>query len=269
MPADIFVERLASRLVSLPPWRQAKHAAEHRRFLANTTENLFWGVHDSFDAAAAAAPTSRPLGYDNDASSQLYVPQVSAWDYPAIFWLGRSFDEGLRSVFDLGGHIGVKHYAFKRLLNYPPDLRWRVCDVPAVAERGRELARTKAPGGQLEFTSDWRDASGVDVLFASGSLQYLPLTLGQMLAQMATRPRRILLNTTAVHPGRTFYTVNSIGTAFCPYRVQALDELTDELVAHGYRRRDGWENAGKPLVVPMTTGFDLDHYTGLCFDLGA
>jgi putative methyltransferase (TIGR04325 family) len=261
MAASRFLDRLTGR-AGTPP----DSAAEHRRFLDNTTENLFWGVHDSFSAAQAAAPTSRPVGYDNDASAELYSPQISAWDYPALFWLGRSLDEGLRSVFDLGGHIGIKFYAFKRLLAYPPELRWRVCDVPAVIGRGAEIARSKGAETQLGFTSNPLDASGFDVLYASGSLQYLPQTIGRMLDQMAIKPRRILLNTTAVHTERTYYTVNSIGTAFCPYRVQSHDELTGELVRHGYRRRDGWENAGKALIVPLTDGYSLDHYSGFCFD---
>ncbi len=260
--------RSDSLLHWLQPLRQLAQAAAYRRFLENTDQNLFWGVFDSFDAAAAAAPATRPLGYDNEASAQLYVPQIYSFDYPALFWIGRSFDDGLHSVFDLGGHVGIKHYAFRRLLHYPDDLRWTVCDVPAVVERGRMLALQKAPGGKLVFTTDFRAASGFDVLLASGSLQYLPLRIGQMLAEMPVKPRRIVLNVTALHPSRTYYTLNSIGTAFCPYRVQAHDELVAELVSHGYRRRDEWENWGKVIHVPLTTDHDVQHYTGFCFDLG-
>jgi len=61
------------------------------------------------------------------------------------------------------------------------------------------------------------------------------------------------LNSTAVHPDRTLYTLRSrFGVA--PYRVQHHDELLDELTEAGYKRRDGWRNEGKSIQLPFVDG---------------
>lgn len=261
---------LIDRLERAPGLREAGQKAYLRRFLNNTHENLFLGVYESFEQAAASAPAARPLGYDNSDSANIaYASQITPRDYPAMFWLARAMAEGLRSVFDLGGHVGVKYYAFRRVLGYPADLRWTVCDVPAVVKRGREIAAARAPEGCLAFTDRYADASGQDVLFASGSLQYLPKTLAELLSGLGRLPRRLVINGTPIHESRAFFTLNSIGTAFCPYRVQQRKAFVDSILALGYEKRDEWENTGKAMIIPFENGYDVKHYSGFCFDLSA
>jgi putative methyltransferase (TIGR04325 family) len=254
----------------LPPLLSAltREAAYRRKFLDNQDENLFMGSFENFAVAEANAPSGKPVGYDNpEAATMLYSHQIYFYDYPALFWLGRSLDSGLRTVVDLGGHIGIKYYAFRRVLNYPPDLRWTVCDVPAVVKAGQEVAAQRQVTHQLDFTADFHKASGCDVLYASGSLQYLPLRLSELLVELPVKPKRIVLNTTAVHPERTLYTLNSIGVAVCPYRIEHYDQLFADLTGAGYVRRDAWRNEGKPIEVPFIEGGDKPHYIGCCFDL--
>ena len=243
-----------------------REEAYRRKFLENREENLFMGSFKSFATAEASAPTSKAVGYDNAPADAFYSHQVAFYDYPGLFWLDRSLDDGMRRIFDLGGHVGIKYYAFRRMLDYPADLRWRVCDVPSVVKSGRELAVQREATAQLSFTTEIRDASGCDVLYASGSLQYLPQRISEIIAALPVKPRRIVLNTTAVHPERTLYTLNSIGFAVCPYRIQHHDELLAELAAAGYKRRDAWRNEGKPIEVPFVDGGDKPYYAGCCFD---
>ena len=101
----------------------------------------------------------------------------------------------------------------------------------------------------------------------SGSLQYLPVRMDAILSALAVKPRRIVMNTTAVHPERTIYTLNSIGVAVCAYRIQHHDELLADLARSGYRKRDVWRNEGKPIEVPFVDGGDKPYYAGCCFDL--
>ena len=111
-----------------------------RRFRRNRDENLFRGVYDSAQAATRSAPVAAPIGYDNDQSAGLYdyhLVRVFAHDYAAMFWMERSFAEGSSSVLDIGGHVGLKYYAFRKYLSYPKHLRWQVCDVPSVIARGK------------------------------------------------------------------------------------------------------------------------------------
>jgi len=259
---------LLGALRNMPLFKQRQLAAYQRRFLENASENLFMGRFDSFEGALAQVPKHKPTGYDNAESAKLaYTSQITSWDYPVLFWLQRAFGDGLTSVFDLGGHVGIKYYAFKRTLPFPAGLRWTVCDVPAVIKEGAEIATHRDPTQQLGFTSDYAQASGHDILLASGSLQYLPIRLVEILRTLPVKPRRILLNTTAAHTEETFYTVNSISTAFCAYRIQSWEELKEELKSAGYARVDTWQNDGKPIGVPFERGGDLAYYAGGYFQL--
>src|SRR5436305_1048893 len=101
------------------------------------------GVFATYAECAAAAPESRPLGYDNDDAAAMYrdrLDKVYPGDYPMIHWLGRAFESGSRRVFDLGGHVGIAYYAYRRYLDYPASLSWQVHDVAAVMASGRRLA---------------------------------------------------------------------------------------------------------------------------------
>lgn len=255
-------------LAKLLPLRTLQESAYRRKFLLNTDEHLFSGSYDSFEAAASAVPTSKPLGFDNaEEARKLYSPQIFFYDYPCLFWLSRSFKDGLRSVFDLGGHTGLKFHAFRRMLDYPEDMHWKVCDVPGVVQAGREIAAERNAGAQLSFTTDFKEASGSDILYIAGTLQFLPQTLSEIIDALAVKPKRIILNTTPVHAEHAIYTVYSLGFAFSPYRIQHHDELIAQLTASGYKRRDVWQNVGKPIEVPFVKGGDAIYYVGCCFDL--
>jgi putative methyltransferase (TIGR04325 family) len=191
---------------------------------------------------------------------------MDAHDYPSLYWLTRSLHEGMRSVFDVGGAIGIKFMAFREPLRAWPDLVWKVQDVPAMVENGRELARQRGDDRQLQFTEHFQDGDGSEVLFASGVLQYLPQSLGELLSGCSRRPRRIVINTAAIHPQTEFFTVNSIGTAFCPYRVQTQAALIRGLVGMGYRIRESWINPGKEMTIPFHPDLSLNHYSGYCLD---
>jgi putative methyltransferase (TIGR04325 family) len=232
-------------------------------------QQLYRGVFDSFESAQASAPATKPISYDNTASAELYLQHLrhDAFDYPALFWIERSLSDGMRTVFDVGGSIGIKYFAFSRLIPFPPDLRWTVEDMPAVAERGRAFAAERGVAHQLSFTADFGDCDGKDVLYASGALQYLPKSLGELLGMLVRKPRRIVVNTTPIHPTLSFFTLNNIGTAFCPYRVQSHAQFVREVTQHGYELRDHWQNVGKAMRIPFEAAHDVEAYSGYCFDL--
>jgi hypothetical protein len=86
------------------------------------------------------------------------VKQVFPNDYPMMVWLSNALDDGARKLFDLGGHVGISYYADQPFLRYPPELSWRVCDVPAVAQAGRRLAARRDQFHQLDFTERFEEA---------------------------------------------------------------------------------------------------------------
>ncbi len=257
------------RSVLIPGIRHLIEASYVKAFIKNRDQNLFHGVFDSFDAAAVCAASCGVTGYDNEASAALYLDhmRVDAHDYPAMFWLGKSFLEGMRNVFDVGGSIGIKYYAFAKTMPLPGNVAWTVADVPAVVAKGASLAAERGVSQTLHFTDRVNAGDGIQILFASGSLQYLPHTLAEHLGDWSKRPRRIIINTTPMHPTTEFFTVNSIGTAFCAYRVQTQARMVKDLGRLGYRMLDYWVNRGKELRLPLQPELSLDHYKGFCFDL--
>ncbi|HTF90347.1 MAG TPA: TIGR04325 family methyltransferase [Planctomycetota bacterium] len=256
------------RAWNLTPLRQLRQRAFERRFEAGRSGHSFRGVFDSFEAAQASAPASLPLGYDNQESAEMYTRrlEIDDHDYPALFWLEKSLQEGMRTIVDLGGSVGIKYYAFRPFLTQPERVTWRVIDVPAAVERGRQLARSMQTGEQLEFSASLASAERADVLYASGSLQYLPQTLAEILGGLVHRPRRLVVNTTPIHAERSFFTLNSIGTAFCPYRIQARSAFVEGVESRGYRLRAQWKNVNKHMDLPFESGLTLEHYSGFCFD---
>lgn len=240
-----------------------------REFVSNRDRNLFHGVYATWAEAEAAAREFGREGYDNPESADLYLSRtrLDAYDYPALCWILRSLQEGMHSVFDVGGSIGIKYLAFREALAGSPNLRWIVQDVPAVVQRGRELSQQRGDSSNLSFTDRFADGDGVDLLFASGVVQYLPQTLGELLQGFRRLPRRIVINTAAIHGDREFFTVNSIGTAFCPYRVQTQAGMVRGLTAQGYRLREVWQNTGKSLRLPLQPGYSIENYSGYCLDL--
>ncbi|WP_082568272.1 TIGR04325 family methyltransferase [Rhizobacter sp. Root1221] len=252
-----------------PVVRRFVESSFEREFVANRDRNMFWGVFDSFESAARKAECYGVSGYDNEASADMYLTHMrpDAFDYPAMFWLRKSFDAGLRRVSDVGGSVGIKFYAYRKSIPLPPDVDWTVVDVPAVVSRGKALAAQKGVDPALHFTDDLTHQLDSDILFASGSLQYLPRTLGSYLRSWNRRPNRVVINITPIHPDSAYFTVNSIGTAFCPYRVQTHAGLIAELTQLGYSLKDTWANRGKALELPLRPDLSLDHYRGFCFDL--
>jgi putative methyltransferase (TIGR04325 family) len=166
-----------------------------------------------------------------------------------------------------GGSVGIKYFAFGKFLRLPPDMTWRVIEVPAVVRRGRDFAIERGVAQALQFDDDPAAVDGLDILFASGSLQYLPRTLPEILAGLAKKPRRIIVNTTPMHPLRNYFTLNSVGTAFCPYRVQHAETFVHSVSALGYRLRDEWRNVGKRMEIPFHPEESLGDYSGFCFDV--
>lgn len=248
-------------------WLEARYA---RRFFSSASlmENLYRGVYPTFEAAQSSVPTSRQSSYDNKASADLYrerTRRVYINDYPMMLWLSKFFESGSRSVFDLGGHVGIAYYAYQRYVRYPEGLRWQVMDVPAVNDAGKAWAEDNDPAARLSFTDQAEDASGVDIFFAAGSLQYLDYTLADLLRGLRQLPRHLLLNSVPIHTRDSYFTVQNMGTACCPYRVTAEREFLHDLKGLGYALKDRWENPHRSCMIPFHPDHSLDRYFGFSF----
>ncbi len=253
-------------LAELPVLNWFMRPVYRSMFLRNRWLNLYSGVFDSFAAAQASAPPARAVGYDNAASAGLYRERIRALrasDFPSLFWMQRLIQGGARRVFDLGGHFGISYYALALRSELPSDLDWCVYDVPAVVTSGREYAAQHDADGRLRFTGDRQGADGADVLLASGALQYLDYSLAELLRTLSRPPRELVICQTPLHPSLSFFTLQSMGTAFCPYRVSAEPRFVAELAELGYHVVDRWESLEKRCRIPFRPGYSLDRYTGL------
>lgn len=269
MRGKYFLIRTAHRVSRWPGVRQLLDADARHEFIANRDQNMFYGVYYTWEQASRAAEAYGTSGYDNAESAELYLARtrIMPYDYPPLYWMTRFLMEGQRSILDLGGSIGIKYYAFKKHLEPWPEVSWTVHDVPAAVDRGRRFAKERGEEGPLRFVDEFDQGEGADVLFASGVLQYLPRTLAEMLSGWKKLPPRIVINITPVHEEREFFTVNSIGTAFCPYRVQTQSGLMSGLTRLGYKLRALWQNEGKTLKIPFRPELYLAAYSGYCLDL--
>lgn len=234
-----------------------------RRFRTAGGVGALCGVYESFAEAAAAAPAGAALGYDHAGAAVLYRERLDAIvpkDYPALFWLREALP-GASGVFDLGGHVGLSYYAFRRYVAYPAGLRWVVCDVPAVTAEGEAIARERGESA-LGFTNDPEQMTGADVLLAAGSLQYIERPVDVLIAGLARRPRHILINQMPTHATRAFVTLQNIGVAFCPYRVARVDAVPEALGRLGYDLVDRWDDPSRRVALPYHPEASPVAYTG-------
>lgn len=268
-----WLHRSADALAKLPAIDRMRRKRFEREFAGHVEGgfggNLYRGVFPTFEAAQASAPAGKPIGYDNEDAASLYVERtkrVYPSDYPVMFWLEKLFRSGARTVFDFGGHIGIGYYGYRKYVAYPDGLKWTVHDVAAVVAKGRELARTLDTHRSLQFADHYDAADGVDIYFSAGAIQYLPVTLAQMLAPLARKPRYLVLNLTALHPSESFFTLQSIGASFCPYRVMQFGEFVKSLTSLGYVQKDAWENPDKRCTVAFEPKHSIDRYYGFVFE---
>lgn len=237
-------------------------------------ENDYYGVYDTYAdaqvAARALSTRSLPATYDTDAAGRMYrdhLTRIRVSDYPLVYWLTRLFADGQRRVFDLGGHIGVSYYGFRDYVGYPADMTWTIHDMPAVMAAGAKWAVDHDPTRQLTFAGTPELADGHDVLISTGALQYLDYTLAQLLERLAHRPRHVLVNLTPMHPTRSYFTLQNLSIAICPYRVTAVEEFRDAVQALGYVTVDHWQSQERSLRIPFEPSCTVDAYHGFHFAL--
>ncbi len=215
-----------------------------------------WGTYENF--AAAEAEARRLFGkadYDEPRivknSLEVFMA-TNLFDWPVIFHLDRAIRErGAMSVVDFGGHIGVKYYAFRPFLKFPPGFRWSVVDVPAMTSAGRARRQELGAGDELHFHEHAEQVGPADILFCSGSLQYTPFEL-TALASSFGKPQTILLSKIPVTSGQAFVTLDNLGHARVPYRIYAQDELEAQMRDMGYRELARWNIPEKDFSIPFT-----------------
>lgn len=235
-------------------------------FLFARSRVEFRGVYSSREDAVRSIPRNGiPIGYDNESAAGYYrelLRTVRPHDYPVLFWLRELLRSG--RLFEVGGHVGVAYYSFQQYLTHPDGLEWQIHDTPAVCESGRLLAAERS-ATNLQFTTDISHGDGADIFLSIGALQYLEFSLADILGGYRNRPRHVLINVTPVADRAPYFTVQNIGVAYCPYRIESRSELQSKMSALGYQLVDAWENPGKFCQIALHPEASLSHYEGFYF----
>jgi putative methyltransferase (TIGR04325 family) len=232
------------------------------------------GVYETYAEAAAAAPKGGAVGYNQKTLGEHPQPEMltaglevgvfNPRDYPLVVWLAKAFEDG-KTVFDFGGNVGLGYYAYKRFMRYPEGLRWVVCEVEEFCKAGRRVAEERG-AKNLEFTEDFAEAEGMDILVTCGTIQFLEDSFGKRVARLKRKPKHLLLHRSTMSDHPTFYTLENIGYSYCPYRVTNKQELFGELEGAGYELIDTWTDA-KELKIPFHPKRMVKGYTGAYFKL--
>lgn len=230
----------------------------------------FRGAYDSHEAAMAAVPADKLPGYNHEEIAEVSFEQMcrlAPWDYPVLYWLNRLFELDCRRVLDAGGHMGTKYRAFSGYLaGRDASMAWTIYDLPEIVKAGRRQAELDRLD-ELRFVDDLRDSGPVDVLLASGLLQYLDIPFGTLIGRMREKPAWILINKLAVREGRTVVTLENFGKALVPYRIRCRSDFFKEIDALGYAIEDSWENPTLSHVIPTHPELGASTSIGLCLRL--
>jgi len=237
--------------------RYFDHAEGHIR--------LFRGIYPNFPAAAQAMPAWRPAGYDNESSAYRVIDEwlsISEYDYPIMFWLSKLVPE-CRTLFDWGGNVGLKYFAYRKYLPYPQDMRWRVSDLPAVVAVGRTIAEREGATA-LEFTTTLDGLAEADILLAAGSLNFIEDPIA-MLRALPALPRHFIPCKVPVYERPSKVTLHNMGTAVCLYHLFNRDEFVRGVEQLGYRLVDEWKSSDCSCYIPLHAEYSIPAYSGFYF----
>jgi putative methyltransferase (TIGR04325 family) len=266
------------------------------------TPNAFRGVFHTFSEAEQAIPGHLRLGYNVPelhgshaelsgellssfgespaamAVNSVYIPSVNQTikfgkhplfrfhqsDYPLLLWLNNALKDSLR-VFDLGGSLGFSYYTYGIYISYPEGLKWISCDVNEAVIAGKELVKELNLGG-LEFTTNFSDANGVDILLTCGTLQYIEPALAVLLKTLDVMPQHLLVNQVPLYDFKQYVTIQNLTHSYVPYKIQNRSEFIKGILDLGYKLVDSWHDQ-RTCSVPFYPAHSVNGYHGFYFRL--
>jgi putative methyltransferase (TIGR04325 family) len=190
---------------------------------------------------------------------------IFPYDYPVLFWLNSIFAAGDTSVFDFGGNVGIHFYSYSQYLQYPPQLKWTVCDFPTIVEEGLRIAEQRSVQS-LHFTNDFKNVAQYEIMLASGSIQYVE-SLADMVSSVQM-PKHLLINRLPLHEDIQFVTLQNGGKVFYPQYVFKKSKFIRELNNIGYELIDLWDDLITSCHIPFHPDKSVPCYKGLYLKLG-
>jgi putative methyltransferase (TIGR04325 family) len=237
--------------------------------------NLYRYVFFSFAEALAAVPSDALSGYnyrefyDSRLTDLTEVEKLKPIDYPVLVWLRQAFLDSSR-VFDLGGTTGYGYYAYRKYIAFPENIHWTVCEVPAIAEVGKELMDL-IPSPGLSYTTSLSEAQG-EIFYSCGMLQYFEESLAEMLSQWQVKPRHLVINHIPLYEGENYVTLQrpllvrspSNFVSYLPFKIQNRTRFIDDLLTLGYELVDSWQQ-DRQCFIPFHPERFVDAFHGFYF----
>ena len=243
--------------------------AYHRLF--PQTVNSFRGVFSSFDEALKAVPPHMLAGYNHTDlhngpvklnSTQADLEKLNPIDYPVLVWLRHAFEDS-STVCDLGGNTGNSYYAFRHYIPYPENLQWTICDLPEAVKVGEAMRqRTHCPG--LSFTTDLTTVENAEIFLTCGAIQYMAASLPDLLSQLKTQPRHLIVQRVAFYDGEEYFTLQNLWSAYAPYKIFNDANFVTALATLGYELIDRWR-IDRPCVIPFHPERFVEGQSGMYF----
>ena len=262
------MKQVVKKLVENLPILSDYHAY-HRLF--PRTVNSFRGVFSSFDEALKAVPQQTLAGYNHADlhnspvklnCTQSDMETLNPIDYPVLVWLRTAFEDS-STVLDLGGNTGNSYYAFRRYIPYPENLQWTICDLPEAVKVGEEMRqRTHCPG--LSFTTDLTSVESADIFLTCGAIQYMEPSLPNLLNQLKTQPRHLIVQRVAFYDGEEYFTLQNLWGSYTPYKIQNDARFVAALESLGYELIDRWR-IDRPCIIPFHPERFVEGQSGMYF----
>ena len=258
-------------LKRLPPIRAWLRKRALCKYFTQRGIGCHSGHFSTFAQARAWLPPSPEFSHDQFTDEYVYQRSHRIWpfDYPVLFWLRKAFEEGSTTILDIGGSIGNQFYAYQNYLTYPPGLEWRVHELPAFIQEGRDLAAAREAHG-LHFSDEWpANWLSSDIWIAAGAMEFMETeNLPALLARADRKPRHLLLNKLPLTEASAFVSTQNIGFgSYVPHHVFNRQAFISAIEGHGYDKIDAWD---VPERTFMSLGFAadcFDTYSGLYFRL--
>jgi putative methyltransferase (TIGR04325 family) len=250
------MNRLTQKLLKSPP-------------LSLIFKTPWIGIYPTWAAAMAAIPPENRIGYNQEETKAVFsrVPttRVRSADYPILLHLRNLTKPGMR-VVDLGGNIGMAYYTALKYFPLPESFEWVICDVPALIETAQEVAlREGEKSKALRYIHRLEDAGKCDILFSSGTLQFLEYPLPTLLQKLPQLPQTLLINRIPVWDRKALATIHDIGFCICPYSIFNRKEWIESVEQLGYQLVDDWPCPESTFSIRFRPDLRLNSYHGFYF----
>jgi putative methyltransferase (TIGR04325 family) len=254
-------------LSELPGYRQLRRSGI-LDFIAGKEFGHYRGRFRTSEDARNSLPSAQRTTYDDEALASIGIESYSTihlFDWPILVFCQKLMRQNhLHVVTDFGGHVGVKFYAFQEMLELPEDFHWQVVDVPAIINEGRR--RLPPEIHSLSFFERVEETAACDALLCSGVLQYVDLSLEEIIARLPGKPHMIFVNKVPVSSKQGFFTIETFVKSL-PCHIFGPDELTSARQHLGYRLAANWPIPHRDFVVLSRKGMEKVQMVGEAWTL--